>query len=57
MTKFFEWDCISVILVSSFLSMKWILHLSIPVGYGYLTVFLFPIPFGFIYHVKIFIPR
>ena len=29
----------------------------IPVGYEYLTVFLFSIPFGSTYHARIFIPR
>ena len=29
----------------------------IPVGHEYLTVFLFLIPFGSIYHARIFIPR
>ena len=32
-----------------------VLHFLIPVRYGYLTVFLFLIPFGFIYHARIFI--
>ena len=32
-------------------------HFLIPVGYGYLTVYLFSIPFGSIYHARVFIPR
>ena len=32
-------------------------HFLIPVGYGYLTVFLFPLLCGSIYHARTFIPR
>ena len=32
-------------------------HFLIPVGYGYLTVYLFSIPIGSIYHARVFIPR
>jgi hypothetical protein len=30
---------------------------NLPLGYGYLTVFLFSIPFGSIYHARTFIRR
>ena len=32
-------------------------HFLIPVGYEYLMVFLFSIPFGYIYYVRTLIPR
>ena len=47
---------------SCFLNIIWVIimrisHFLLPVGYGYLMVFLFPIPFGFIYHPRSFMPR
>ena len=46
----------SVGLVSSFCHTIRISLFLLPVGYGYLTVLLFWIPFGSIYHVRTFVP-
>ena len=52
----------SVGLVSSFCDTIWITimrisHVLIPVGNGYLMVFVFSTPFRSIYHARTFIPR
>ena len=57
--RVFERVCSSVGLVLIFFDTVWGIYEEDftsfnTVGYGYLTVFLFPIPFGSIYHIKIF---